>query len=324
MNKELILEHYLSQLDRELQALPTGQRAEIITEIRSHILEAGEKDPAKSIQSLISDMGTPREVAERYLQQKGVKYWAPSPARNWLRIFALGVAGLMAFAIASTVFMIWYFSPLIHVDEAKGRVTLLGGLIDVNEETDTVKIGGMTVNGSMKNGHLELRSGDDPGHDMQINLGGKSVTASGEEDVKNISLLKIPFNTARLALVVEGSTFKWDCKSIGAALAPVSVDAGVMTFNLDKMDMAKCDLYIPVALKTQIRGINGALEIENPSADMDIKVTNGKVNIKPARSKVYDFQVSVLNGMHDEFPRSDDKQAVKVKVDLVNGVVHKD
>ena len=54
MNKELIIEHYLSQLDRELQALPTGQRAEIITEIRSHILESSENNPLKNVQTLLT------------------------------------------------------------------------------------------------------------------------------------------------------------------------------------------------------------------------------------------------------------------------------
>ena len=66
-----------------------------------------------------------------------------------------------------------------------------------------------------------------------------------------------------------------------------------------------------------------SLDVDDPGA-MNIKVTNGKVNIKSYASKVYDFEINVINGMHDNFPRSQDKTAVKVKVDLVNGVVKKD
>lgn len=326
MNKELIIEHYLSQLDRELQALPTGQRAEIITEIRSHILEASERDPSKNVQSILDDMGAPHVVAQKYLAQKGVKGWTPSPVRNWLRIFALGVAGMFALAIFSTVFMIWYFSPLVHVDEAKGRVTLLGGLIDVNESTETVKIGGMSMKGSITGDSFNIKgtTSGDSWEEYETTGGSKSA---GEEDLtaSKVKLVKIPFNNAKLEIrTTDTGNFKWSCKNMASANPPITVSAGVLTFDLEKVKMAKCELKLPEGVKAEIKGTNGTLELLKPAAAYDIKVINGKVGIKPDTSRVYDFEVKVVNGLQDEFERSSDKQALKMKVDVVNGVVKKE
>jgi hypothetical protein len=332
MNKELIIEHYLSQLDRELQALPTGQRAEIITEIRSHILEASEKDSSKPIQTLLNDMGTPRDVAIKYLQQKGVKHWVPAKSRNWLRVLALSVAAMFAFVVLSTAFTVWYFSPLIHVDEEQGRVTLLGGFIDVNDKTDEVKVGSMKVKGSMK-GHVQVGSGsstvninldDDGDGDYDLKLTGSK--SEGQEDLtgKNVKTIKIPFNTAKLELnASESQHFTWECENLGSSNPPLSVKAGVLTFDLNMVKMARCELGLPEGVKAEIKGINGSLELNEPNTAYDINVTNAKINISQDSSKIYDFEVKVANGTHDNFGRSTDKKALKMKVDVVNGVVQK-
>lgn len=315
MNQELIIEHYLSQLDRELQALPTGQRAEIITEIRSHILDKSAADSTKKIQTILNEMGAPREVATRYLEQKGIKPWTPSPARNWIKWIAISFASVTGLMVASVVAMIWYFSPLIHVDEEKGRVRILGGMIDVNEATGTVKIGSSTFS-----------DGDSGSFKMSIGDGDVSKTA-GAEDLtgKKITLIKIPFNNAKLEInAVSEPAFKWECKNVGGSNPPLSNQAGVMTLDLAVARMAKCELSVPKNIKIEVHGNNGSINIDEVASDMNIAVTNGKVNIKPDASKIYDFEVNVKNGKADTFPRSTDKMALKVKVDVTNGKVSKE
>lgn len=312
MNKDLIIEHYLSQLDRELQALPTGQRAEIITEIRSHILDRTAADPTKNIQTILNDMGAPRDVAARYLEQKGIKPWTPSPARNFIKWTAISVAAIFAFMIFATFASIWYFSPLIKVDEKEGRVQILGGMIDVKDMD-------MHISTST---HEE---GEGQGYSIRLTDGGSK--SEGEEDLasKAVHLIRIPFNTAKVEVSSSSEKkFKWECKNTGSNPPPLSVAAGVLTFDLNKVNMAKCDVTVPEAVKLELNGVNGALEVDEPLSDLDIKVTNGKVTIKPDSSKVYDFEVKVLNGSHDNFARSENKQALKVKVDVVNGVVRKE
>lgn len=311
MNKQLVIENYLAALERELRGLPTGARAEIITEIRSHILEASDKQPNRNIQSIIDDFGGPEVVARRYYTEKGIAY-VPTARPKWMRRLAYAVVGVFAFFLLSTIFTVWYFSPLIQVDEAAGRVRILGGLIDVNEKLGDVKVG------SVEDSDTEA--------DFSLNVSGVSEN-QGDADVKteNVTLLSIPFNTAKLELIAsKDSHFRWSCKNVSKGPPPLTVKAGVMTFDLNAVNMAKCDLHLPEGIKTELKGMNGALEIDKPVSDLDIKVTNAKISIEPDRSRVYDFEVKVLNGLQDKFARSKDTKAIKVKVDVVNGVIKND
>lgn len=303
MNKEVRIEHYLLQLDRELQALPVSQRAEIITEIKSHIMESIDKDPSRSIDTILQDLGGPRTVAERYLSAKGVAYSQPRRTGRWVKWLAIGTVAFFAVIFISGIMMIWYLSPLIQVDKNGGRVTLLGGLIDVNEELGQVKIGDLVVNNALKD----------------------SVVVQGEETLDAaVRLLKIPFNTAKLDLSVSSDNkVSWDCQVAAETAPEVAVQAGVMTLNLDKLSLAKCSVAIPESISTEVRGVNGHMDIDL-AGELDLKLDNGKVNIHPDPRKVYDYQVKVKNGLQDFFPRSNDKEAVKVKVSVINGLVKKE
>lgn len=307
MNKDIKIEHYLLQLDRELQGLPVSQRAEIITEIKSHIMDSETKyadNPNHGIDRILQDLGTPQSVAQRYLSAKGVVYSKPRRSGAWVKWLAIGTVAFFGLIFFAGMSAIWYFSPLVKVDEEKGRVVLLGGLIDVNEKIGKVKIGDMEVNGSL-DGDFEV---------------------TGEQEMTgNVRSLKIPFNTAKLDLsAATGRKITWDCRATSEAAPEVAVVAGVMTLNLDKLNLAKCTVSIPLGISTEVRGVNGHMDVENPGGPLDIALDNGKVNIKTDPSKVYDFEVKVKNGLQDFFPRSNAKGALKVKVSVVNGLVKKE
>lgn len=305
MNKEIRIEHYLLQLDRELQMLPVSQRAEIITEIKSHIRDSEakyESEPAHGIDQILQDLGSPRVVAERYLSAKGLKPMTKSRPRSvikWLAIGTVAFFGAICFLGMATI---WYFSPLIKVDEQNGRVVLFGGLIDVNEKIGKVKVGDLVFN------------------DME-----NDVVVKGEMKLEgDVREIRIPFNTAKIDLVVSPDRkVIWDCKAASHASPQIGTDAGVFTINLDKLSIAKCAISVPKGLSTEIRGVNGHMDIDSPAGPVDVALDNGKVNIKPDPSRVYDFEIKVKNGLEDFFPRSSSKDAVKVKVSVVNGLVKK-
>ena len=66
-----LLEKYLRKLDRCLENISVSEKAEIITEIRCHVLETQEREPEKSIQEILSALGEPETVANKYLMEKG-------------------------------------------------------------------------------------------------------------------------------------------------------------------------------------------------------------------------------------------------------------
>jgi hypothetical protein len=305
MNNELRIEHYLLQLDRELRALPVSQRAEIITEIKSHIYSVLEKDPQRDVVGLLADMGQPTTVAERYLASKGIDAPVPSRARAWVKWLAIGMASCIALVVISSISLVWYLSPLVKVDKGSGRVVLLGGLIDVNEAMGKVKVGGLEVNSAVKDG----------------------VNKKGAKDLsgQNITMIKVPFNTAKLDVTsTNDGTMTWDCQSATNAPLEAEAKAGILTLNLDALNMAKCSIGLPRGTASQFTGVNGHMDIESPADTLNVAITNGKVNVKPDPSRAYNFTVSVKNGMQDTFPRSLDKDAVRVTIDVVNGLVKKD
>lgn len=308
MSDDLKIEYYLQQLDRELRALPVSQRAEIVTEIKSHIRDASDKDPKPDLQQVLNDLGSPRVVAERYLTFKGVAPGSAASSNRPRRVLKwLAVATVASFALIFFLGLsaIWYFSPLIKVDGERGRVVLLGGLIDINEDLGQVKVGDMVMNDALK----------------------KAVNVQGEQDLsgREVRVLKIPFNTAKLEITNSADRkISWDCKAATNVEPKVSVTAGVMTLNLDALSLARCAIALPKGLITQFRGVNGHMEVDAPNGDLDIDLDNGKVEIGTDPARDYDFQVKVKNGLQDFFPRSQAKGALKVKVSVVNGMVKKE
>jgi hypothetical protein len=311
MNGELKIENYLAQLDQELSALPISQRAEIITEIKSHILETTDKNPERALDSVLADLGQPSVVAERYLSAKGVAR-VPPKSGGWVKRLAIGFAVFFAAILILPVVLamagFWYLSPLIQVNESKGHVRLLGGLVDITEDPsgDQLKIGDLHFSRDER---------------------AKTANISGEMDLadQNVTLIKIPFNNGKLEVLPSADRkIQWQCKTLGAEEAKATNDAGIVTFNLDSARFAKCAFHLPSGTKTEIKGNNGKMEIVHPQSHMDVAMNNGKVEVKPDPSRVYDFQVKVLNGETDSFPHSEAKDAVHVNIDLVNGKVSKE
>ncbi len=308
MNREVKLEHYLLQLDRELKPLPVSRRAEIITEIKAHVIDAEAKmtgDPERAIDRVLEDLGSPKMVAHKYLAEKGIAVERPRRRGGaWFKWLAIGTVAFFGLVFFAGMSAIWYFSPLVKIDDEKGRILLLGGLIDVNEKIGQVKIGDLLVNAG----------------------GGDGVEVKGEETLTgSVRVLKIPFNTAKLDLsVAAGRKITWDCKAASQTAPEVAVVAGVMTLNLDKLNLVKCAVAVPLGLATEVRGVNGHMDIEKPGGPLDIALDNGKVNIKTDPARTYDFEVKVKNGLKDFFPRSAAKNALKVKVNVINGLVKKE
>ncbi len=115
------LENYLDQVDRHLRHLPASDRADIIQEIRSGMLElaAAGQDAAQICQRL----GDPKELAAAYLGEAIAK----SPGFSWSRLGSVmafcGLAGL------SWMFVLPFTSVLAVGLMFSGAVTPLAGVV---------------------------------------------------------------------------------------------------------------------------------------------------------------------------------------------------
>jgi hypothetical protein len=316
MNKQDIrIEYYLQDLEQHLRPLSLSQRAEIVTEIKSHIHDSLAKDPQKKLESVLQDLGAPKDVAGRYLSTKGI---APvtQASRSWLRVVGWSVAGLFAFCVVSVLFLLYMFSPLIQVDGASGSVRMLGGLINISGVEDLEQMGVDTT--GLEDINIAGFGLDDlDGHEKQS--GGEHLLPAGEP-----TKISIPFANAKIEIEPAAKdALTWDCKTAGPQSPELQIKDNEVELNLTALAAAKCKVQVPAAHDLQIHGQNGIIEVSEPSQNLDLSLSNGKVAILPKGATAYDFDVNVVNGRADKFLRSDDKQALRVKVNVINGVVKK-
>src|SRR4051812_49389359 len=57
MGMEAAVESYLARLDKALGPIAVSERASIVTEIKSHILEARDRSPKSNINSILDSLG---------------------------------------------------------------------------------------------------------------------------------------------------------------------------------------------------------------------------------------------------------------------------
>lgn len=288
MSEDSRIESYLSRLDRWLRELPVGRRAEIVTEVKAEILSNLEKSRTKDVDSVLNNLGMPKIVAERYLAMKGLR--ASRNSGKWFKWLAIGTVALFAVILIAGIKLFWRIKPLAEWG---------------NFQLSQMRIGSMQMDRAISQ---------------------NETTIEGKEDVvvKGIRTLKVPFNTARLTILqTTDKIIHWNCRSVGGELKP-TIDAGILNFNLDTLNLARCQISIPQGLVAEFNGINGEMEIRHPSENMKVSLINGKVNIKLDPHQTYDVDVKIKNGLKDFFPRSKDKMAVKLKVDVVNGLVKKE
>jgi hypothetical protein len=286
MEADKKLEQYLTQLDKSLGPIAVSDRADIVTEIRSHVLEAQDREPEKSIDSILSSLGEPETVANRYLMERGLKPVKPSktPMVKWLTIGFLGTLGIIALFI---IVLIYKFTPLVHVDNKKGEVQFLGGTIDISD-SDSLS---------------------------------KKISGSEEIDTHKINKLKITFANGKFVLSQSsGNILKWDCKATSHEGAP-TINNGIAIFNLNN---AKCEIAYPRELALYIQGGNAKIVMNELTSSIYAKLGNGKVSFLANKGAHYKYDLKVNQGQIDSFESSNSDDAIPVQIEIENGSISKD
>jgi hypothetical protein len=289
MSADPRLENYLSTLDRALSSLPVSDRAEIVTEIKSHVLSALERDPEQSLDSVLAALGEPEVVANRYLLERGMKPGKPpvSPVVKWI---VIGFLGTMALGLAAVVALVMFLSPMIKVDGNKEKVSMLGGLVEV--DGDNIHIGTKLV--TFKGGYA----------------------ASGKEKP-----LSLQFANGRMELAnSKDGSFHWECKGTGILHGGHEPQVKEGALDLSDLDSARCSLEVPKAGAISVSGLNGKIDLNEPNFSATIDLTNGKVGIEPDEKARYRFDLAVTAGKIDSFDSSNNPE-YQIRVHLLNGKI---
>ena len=253
------LENYLAKLDKSLGQISVSEKADIITEIKSHVMDALEKDQSQKIETVLSSLGEPEQVANRYLMERGLKLQS-TPKHPIVKWLVVGFLGTFSLVLIFVCLLLWKFTPFIQVNEEKGTVKLMGGLIDINENSGEFKI-----------------SSDIPLFD------GKKVKYNGsyEIDPMKVTTMKLHFTNGSMKFkTAHEDKVSWQCKIKGLpADMKSNIDQSIFNLDLSKSDGSECIVSIPKGLTVRAVGANGDIKLIQPDYDFDLELSNGKVTV---------------------------------------------
>jgi hypothetical protein len=294
-------------LEQVLKPFPVSDRAEIITEIKSHILSARERDPEGRLDSVLSALGEPETVANRYLIERGLKPTKPpiSPVVKWVVIGFLGTVAMLFILIGV---VITRFTPLLQIDDLKDKVSLFGGMIQVDGDK-----GKVWINGSFGDG-----DGYDSGEGSENAFEGSTAISKGQ----NIS---VKFKNGKVELTNStDSKLSWDCTTRGSKAAQnfnPTIDKNGVALDLSDLRGVRCELSVPENTQLSVNGKNGKIEINEPHYNLNADLKNGHVQLNPDEEHAYRYSLSVTNGNADTYVSSDKPEAHLISIHLVNGKI---
>jgi hypothetical protein len=273
------IEKYLNELDQSLAGLTAGDRAEIVLEIKSHLLEAQAKNGG-SMETAIASMGTPSSVAAKFLAERGLKpktHYKLRPFLKWVLILSVGGIFLL---VTSLVVLMIQFSPLLKIDGDKKTVSILDGWIEIHGGEGTIKIGDTGM-----------------ARDEQTNR------FDGTQPLKAKETINIALGNGRIHLRTSlDDNFTWSCKVFGRTdQARIEEAKGELKLDLADTSGADCEIGIPRSTKTKVDLKNGKVRLERPLFHAKVEVVNGGIEFIPVPTTPYNITSKVTNG-NNQFP----------------------
>lgn len=297
MTNDPRLERYLTTLEQALKPFPISDRAEIITEIKSHVLSALERDPQTRMDTVLNALGEPETVANRYLMERGLKPIKTSihPIVKWLII---GFLGTFAMILIFVGFLATHYSSLIKIDGKNGKLQILDGLIDMDRSQKNVSFSGNSENNSIFSG----------------------VTVLDKNQTVNIK-----FTIGKMDIETStGSEFSWSCKGAGDSGKNLNFNEQNSTLDLTGVMALKCQLQVPPEAHLDIQGGAGSINFEKPLFDINANLNVGKVFFLYGDNTAYKFNVSVDTGKTDYFKSSTEKNAHIIKLHVSTSKIEKE
>jgi hypothetical protein len=297
------VEIYLRQISDCLAHIPVSQQADIVLEIKSHLDEAIDKNPQRAYSELFTELGTPSEVASRYLESRNLP---PIPVRqkksgiHWLRWIVGGGVVSLAMTLLMIVWLINHFTPLISVSDE--GFSLLGGAMTVKEYGDGSKV--QRHWNSNPTGKNFFRIDKKTGDGFNFYWSSKFNAEGAKVDAVHVKWI-----AGRMRISAhKGAEVEVVCRgTIHLKDEPVNRDNSILRINLETSnaeDDFDCQLLVPKGIAVNAQGDAGKLDIEEPDFRVDAHLKVGRLVFAPAANVEYRFENAVLSGTTDKFPPS--------------------
>ena len=283
---------YLEKAQEYLSDLDISNSAKILSEMTSELNE--------NLELLTQD--TLSYVNSKRVQH-GHREFVLKPKKSFGKFLLKGFGFFMLLIFLGFGFLYWKFTPLYEIDEENGRITLLGGFIEMDAQAGKLKIADQ----------YEFTEAN-YNNDFQASFAGSA---------KNFV---IKFNSGKFDLnPTTESTFKLDCKLSQPPLENmIKNNVSSITIDFSELDGSTCSLSIPRDTNLRIQGDAGKLVITYPNFHLDAKLTAGNIIFTPDENLTYNYNINVENGYRANFKsESLIGDEYEVRINIKNGSVHK-
>jgi hypothetical protein len=282
---------YIKAIEKNLNDLSLVDKSRIINEIHQEITN----NPA-----LMND--APLVMANQKREAMGFTKFDPAKQTSVFRFMMKSFGVLMIAFILIIGLLVWKFTPLLRVDEENNRITILGGLIDIDAKAGKFKIG----------------------NDYHFS----------EPKYKNDFQAKFPVGKQDIIFEFESGKFKLTTSEtnelvVNCKLATLPKPKMVsQTQSEIKVDFAgikgsSCDLEVPENANISLVGDAASLTVNSPKFNLDALIDNGTVGIQPIREINYQYDLSVVNGITGNFDITQGAGTYKISVKMQNGsIIH--
>ena len=284
---------YLKQIENYLNDLEVMERAKLLSEINSQIIDSDTRD-----------LEDPLLIANKKRVEHGFYPYKHKEKPSFLRFF-LKLSAIMTIIVMSFIgIIIWKFTPVFHVDEEKNRVIILGGLIDIDGKAGRFKVGDQYQ-------FTEAKYENE--FQAQLNL-------SQEQDE-----IIIEFNSGAFNIkTTEDTNFQVSCKLETQPTANIlENNKNSIEIDFTKMEGSSCDLIIPSGKKLSLEGKSSNIDLIEPTYNTYIEVDSANIQILPAPETIYKFDIEVKNGHigQDLNKKPLDQYDYELNIELENGSV---
>lgn len=216
-----------------------------------------------------------------------------------LKWFLLGVISTLMFLVFVIFCLLYFFTPIIKMDESTGRVDILGGMVQLQAKNVITQL---SKENSFVFGNI-----------------------SGVETIdRSIETVEIHFGSGEVRVDYNASDeINWDCDGAGKA-AKTKVSARNEKFILDFTSaLVDCDLSMPNK-KLIIEANYGDVLVKAPKKDLTIRLQKGSVSLGVNPEVEYKYDLRASGGSSEEFVSSENAaKAVLVDVEVTMGEINK-
>ena len=309
------IHEYLETLERHLSPLKTLERAEILIEIKSHITDALHHDENAAIKDVLQSLGSPKDVAKRYLMEKGLSLQTIQETHRrqekaltsgtWKFIGILILNGIVTGHLIVLPLLLpghgAYFFPKSTVFSILACVLIsLGSGVYIWKHW--------------------FAADDDSLYTFSnsFSFGGSSSRDKGSEQIAGLEEVEISFKQGKLEIQDSGTPdlITWDCKS---SLENPVFHADPTSHRAElNFSAGKCVISVPAKVLLTIGGGSGKVTMKDLANPIELSLGTGKIEWSPRANTDYKYELSagLVNKDIKEFVSSNSPDALPVTINL--------